>query len=67
METTTIYWDYIGIMEKKKETTFDCRTLGLHWDNGKENGHYYRLVNCRASLWASLLATSKQTVSPRCA
>ena len=25
METTVVYWGYIGIMEKKMETTIVCR------------------------------------------
>ena len=28
---------YLGIMEKRMETT----TMGLYRDNGKENGNYY--------------------------
>ena len=37
METTIVYWGYIGIMENKMETTI----LGLGFrDNGKENGNY---------------------------
>ena len=39
-----IYWGYIGIMEKKMETTimgYIGYILGLYWDNGKENGSYY--------------------------
>ena len=44
-----IYWGYIGIMEKKTETTTYIGfhrgsigfKLGLYWDNGKENGNYY--------------------------
>ena len=32
---------YIGIMEKKMETTGLSRVIwGLYWDNGKENGTY---------------------------
>ena len=34
METTIVYWGYIGIMGKKMETTIGI--LGLYWDNGKE-------------------------------
>ena len=30
-----VYWGYIGIMEKKMETTID---------NGKENGNYYSIL-----------------------
>ena len=37
-----LYWSYMGIMEKKMETTI---ILGLFWscmeDNGKEHGNYY--------------------------
>ena len=43
--------DILGIMEKKMETTKDygdyigitegIYILGLHWDNGKENGNDY--------------------------
>ena len=53
METTIIYWGYIGIIEQKMETTIICwgyigimenRTettiLGLYRDNGKENGNH---------------------------
>ena len=41
-----LYWGYIGIMEKKMETTIACWgyirvILGLYGDNGKENGNYY--------------------------
>ena len=32
---------YIGIMEKKMETTIYRVLLELYWDNGKENGNYY--------------------------
>ena len=39
METTIVYWGYIGIMEK--ENGSHCRILGLCLDNGKENGNYY--------------------------
>ena len=40
METTVVYWGYIGIMEKKMKTTV------VYWGyigimNGKENGNYY--------------------------
>ena len=49
METTIVYWGYIGIMEKKMETTivywgFIRVILGLYWYNGKENGNYYRIL-----------------------
>ena len=33
-----LYWGFIGIMEKKVETV--GITLGIYWDNGKENGNY---------------------------
>ena len=41
-----LYWGYIGIMEKKMETTIVFRgyigiILGLYRDNGKEHGNYY--------------------------
>ena len=43
-----LYWDYIGIMEKKMEATtmgyigiILRYILGLYRDNGKENGNYY--------------------------
>ena len=38
---------YIGIMEKKMETTLVYRVgviLGLYWDNGKENGNDYSIL-----------------------
>ena len=35
METTIVYWGYMGIMEKKMETTIVY--WGLYGDNGKEN------------------------------
>ena len=44
-----LYWGYIGIMEKKMETTVEALgfsdllralILGLHRDNGKETGSY---------------------------
>ena len=38
METTIVYWGYVGIMEKKMETTI---LLVLYRDNGKANGNYY--------------------------
>ena len=41
METTIVYWGYIGMMEKKMETT---SILGLYKDNGKENGNYYSIL-----------------------
>ena len=30
METTVVYWGYIGIMEKKMETTIECVFICLH-------------------------------------
>ena len=52
METTIVYWGYIGIMEQKMETTIlvyigvmekkmETTILGSYRDNGKENGNYY--------------------------
>ena len=48
---------YIGIMEKKMETTgiigiiqyigIIGSILGLYWDNGEENGNYYIIVGSR--------------------
>ena len=35
---TTIILGFIGILEKKIETTV---ILGVYWDNGKESGSYY--------------------------
>ena len=32
----TVHWGFIGITEKKMETTI----LGSSWDDGKENGNY---------------------------
>ena len=37
METTIVYWGYIGIMEKNGN---NYSTLGLYWDTGKYNGNY---------------------------
>ena len=37
METIIVYRDYMGIMEKKMETTI----VFFYRDNGKENGNYY--------------------------
>ena len=37
----TEYWGYIGIMEKKMETTIVY--LRLYRDNGKQNGNYYSI------------------------
>ena len=37
METTIVYWGYIGI-----ENGNYYSILGLYRDNGKENGNYYR-------------------------
>ena len=44
-----LYWGYIGVMEKKMETTvaYWCNVrviLGLHWGNGKENGNYCSIL-----------------------
>ena len=42
METTIVYWGYIGIMEKKMETTrvyWGC--IGIM---EKENGNYYSIL-----------------------
>ena len=36
METTIVYWGYIGIMEKKMETTiYDGIMLGSYWEKKK--------------------------------
>ena len=51
METTIVVRGYIGIMEKKMETTImgDIGIirymLGRYWDNGEENGNYYNIYN----------------------
>ena len=37
METTIVYWGYMGRMENKMETTI----VGLYGDIGEENGNYY--------------------------
>ena len=37
METTTLYWGYIGPMENEVETN---SILGMYWDTGKEDGNY---------------------------
>ena len=42
METTIVYWGYIGIMEKNMETTIVY--WGLYCDKGKENGNYYSIL-----------------------
>ena len=40
-----VYWGYIGIMEKRMETT---SISGLYLDDGKENGNYYSILGlCR--------------------
>ena len=40
METTIVYWGFIGIMDSKMEATIVYRVIsGLYWDNGKSNGH----------------------------
>ena len=38
METIIILGLYIGVIEKKMETTI---ILGFYWDDEKENGNYY--------------------------
>ena len=36
---------YIGIMEKKMETTIVYWVyIGVYWDSGKENGNYYSIL-----------------------
>ena len=42
METTIVYWGYIGIIENKMETT--TASLGSYWDNGKEKRNYYSML-----------------------
>ena len=42
METTTVYWGCIGIMEKKIEIHYGI--LCLYRDNGKEHGNYYSIL-----------------------
>ena len=37
------HWGNLGIMERKWKLL--CSTLGLYWNNGKENGNYY-MVDC---------------------
>ena len=37
-----LYGVYMGIMEKKMETTIVY--WGLYEDNGKENGNYYSIL-----------------------
>ena len=32
METTKVYWSYIGV------------TMRLYWDNGREKGSYYSIL-----------------------
>ena len=47
-----LYWGYMGIMEKKMETTRVIRVIyrdyGVYWgymgNNGKENGNYYSIL-----------------------
>ena len=43
-----LYWGYIGIMENKLETTImgyiGLKFGGVFWDNGKENGNYYSIL-----------------------
>ena len=48
-QTTTVCLGYIGIMEKKMETTttghIGFRVIwGLYRDNGKEHGNYYSIL-----------------------
>ena len=65
METTIVYWNYIGITEKKMETTIVtwnhmgtmekesgnyCSILGLYRDNGQENGNEYSMSRLQISL-----------------
>ena len=38
-----VYWDYIGILEKKMEPTIVY--WGHNRDSGKENGSYYSVKN----------------------
>ena len=38
METTIVYWGYIG--NTGKENGNSCSILGLYRDNGKEHGIY---------------------------
>ena len=38
MQTAIVYWGFIGMMEKKMEASM---VLGLHRDDGTENGSYY--------------------------
>ena len=72
-----IYWGYIGIMEKKMETTImGCMgiigyVLVLYWENGKENGNYSSTLGIysEAKLWrpgcfchGSELTTGSHTV-----
>ena len=51
---------YIGIMEKKMETTGiigiikDLRVYGLYKDNGKENGNYYIIIRYILGLYPLL-------------
>ena len=37
IETTIVYWGYIGIMESKMATTV------AYWENGTENGNCYSI------------------------
>ena len=41
METTIVYWGYIGIIENEMETTII--SWGNIGDNGKYNGNYYNI------------------------
>ena len=40
-----LIWGYIGMMEKRMETTIVYwGYIGSHRDNGKENGNYYSIL-----------------------
>ena len=49
-ETTRVYRGYIGIMEKKMETTIvywengKMETAIVYWDNAEENGNYCSIL-----------------------
>ena len=46
METTVVYWGYIGGLyrDNGKENGHYYSILGLYRDNGKENGDYYIII-----------------------
>ena len=46
METTVVYWGYIGGLyrDNGKENGHYYSILGLYKDNGKENGNYYSIL-----------------------